>query len=303
MLTAHNGSLTGSVRELLAGAADDASGQQVLMTVTDRPPRLIATDLDGTLLRPDGSVSERTRQASSALAEVGIELVFVTARPPRWVDHLADVVGAHRTVICCNGAFVYDVLRRTVIRAHGMPPSTARAMAADLRAALPGVGFAAELPEGIRLEREYPILHQEDVPADGAYESIDAIRRPVGKLLARSLQVPEAEFRARVARIVGGRAEVTYSGFGGLAEIGPLGVTKASSLAEWCAGRGISASEVWAFGDMPNDLPMLSWAGVSFAVANADPDVVAAANQRCPSNAEDGVACVLESLLSGTFER
>jgi hydroxymethylpyrimidine pyrophosphatase-like HAD family hydrolase len=272
--------------------------QQALMTVGGRPPRLIATDLDGTLLGPGGSVSERTRRALSLLAGAGIDLVFVTARPPRWVDHLADLVGAHGTAICSNGAFVYDVLRRTVTQAHGMSPCVVRAIAADLRAALPGVGFAAELPDGIRMERDYPSLHQEDVPADGGYGSIDAIERPVGKLLARSLQVPEADFVLRVARIVGGRAEVTYSASGGLAEIGPLGVTKASSLVEWCAGRGISAGDVWAFGDMPNDLPMLTWAGVSFAVANAHPDVIAAANQCCPSNAEDGVACVLESLLA-----
>ena len=270
------------------------------MTVTDHPPRLIATDLDGTLLRPDGSVSERARRAMSALSELGIELVFVTARPPRWVDRFADVVGAHGTVICSNGAFIYDVLRRAVIRAHGIPPATARAIAAELRAELPGVGFAAELPEGIRMEREYPVVHQEDVPADDAYRPIDAIREPAAKLLARSLQVPEEEFLSRVVQIVGGRAEVTQSGFGGLAEIGPLGVTKASSLAEWCAERGVSASDVWAFGDAPNDLPMLTWAGVSFAVANAHPDVVTAASQCCPSNAEDGVASVLESLLAAS---
>jgi Cof subfamily protein (haloacid dehalogenase superfamily) len=270
------------------------------MTVTDHPPRVIATDLDGTLLRPDGSVSERARRALSVVGELGIELLFVTARPPRWVNSFADVVGAHGTVICSNGAFVYDVLRRTVIRAHGISPFVATAIAADLRAELQGVGFAAELPDGICMEREYPVLHQEDVPADGAYISIDAIHRPVGKLLARSLQVPEAEFVSRVARIVGGRAEVTQSGFGGLAEIGPLGVTKASSLAGWCAGRGISASDVWAFGDGPNDLPMLAWAGVSFAVANAHPEVIATANQQCRSNAEDGVACVLESLIAAS---
>jgi Cof subfamily protein (haloacid dehalogenase superfamily) len=270
------------------------------MAVTGPLPRLIATDLDGTLLRPDGSASERTRRALSALAGVGIDLVIVTARPPRWVDHLADLVGAHGTVICCNGAFVYDVPRRTVIQAHGISPSVARGIAADLRAMLPGVGFAVELPEGIRMEREYPVLHQEDVPADVAYWPIHALDRPAGKLLARSLQVPEAEFRLRVTRIAGRRAEVTYSGSGGLAEIGPRGVTKASSLVEWCTGRGFSASDVWAFGDMPNDLPMLTWAGVSFAVANAHPDVAAAASQHCPSNAEDGVACVLESLLPRT---
>jgi len=282
------------------GQRPAAAEAQALMTVTDHPPRLIATDLDGTLLRPDGSVSQRTRRALSVLDELGIELVFVTARPPRWVDRLADVVGAHGTVICCNGAFIYDVLRGAVIRAHGIPPAMARAIAADLRAELPGVGFAAELPEGIRMEREYPVVHQEDLPAGDAYWPIDAIRRPAGKLLARSLQVPDAEFLSRVVQIVGGRAEVTQSGFGGLAEIGPLGVTKASSLAEWCAARGVFASDVWAFGDGPNDVPMLTWAGVSFAVANAHPDVVAAASQRCPSNAEDGVASVLESLLAAS---
>jgi Cof subfamily protein (haloacid dehalogenase superfamily) len=275
------------------------AGQQPVMTVTGRPPALIATDLDGTLLRPDGSISQRTRRALSVLAEVGIELVFVTARPPRWVDHLADLVGAHGTVICCNGAFVYNVPQRTVTAAHGMPPSMARAIAADLRAALPGVGFAVELPEWIRMEREYPSLHPEDVPADGAYRSIDAIDQPAGKLLARSLQVPEAEFLLGATRIVGGRAEVTHSASGGLAEIGPLGVTKGSSLVEWCTERGISPGDVWAFGDMPNDLPMLTWAGVSFAVANAHPAVAAAATQCCPSNAEDGVAYVLESLFFG----
>jgi hypothetical protein len=101
-------------------------------------------------------------------------LMNVTDRPPRWVDQFA----------------------------------------ADLRATLPGVGFAAELPEAIRMEREYPVLHQEDIPNDDAYRSMDTIRRPVGKLLARSLRVPEAEFLSRVVRIVGGLAghyAVTWS--------------------------------------------------------------------------------------------
>ncbi len=268
------------------------------MTDPARQPRLIASDLDGTLLRPDGSVSERTRRALSGLAEAGIELVFVTARPPRWVDHLADLVGAHGIVLCVNGAFVYDVARHTVVEAHGIPPATARAIAADLRRALPGVGFAAELTDGIRPEREYPALHPEDLPPPGAYGPIAAIDEPIGKLLARSLELPEAEFIRHVADIVGDRAQVTYSGGGGLAEIGPRGVTKATTLVDWCAARGVSGSEVWAFGDMPNDLPMLAWAGTSFAVANAHPDVLAAASHVCPSNADDGVALILESLLS-----
>ena len=179
-----------------------------------------------------------------------------------------------------------------------MSPATARAIAADVRRLLPDVGFAAELAGGVHLEREYPVLHPEAVPADAIYGPIDALGQPVGKLLARSLQVPEEEFVLRVADIVGSRAHVTYSGAGGLAEIGPPGVTKASALIEWCAARGIVSSNIWAFGDMPNDLPMLMWAGVSFAVANAHAEVLAAASHSCPSNADDGVACVMESLLT-----
>ncbi|HYK70941.1 MAG TPA: HAD family hydrolase [Streptosporangiaceae bacterium] len=261
-------------------------------------PRLIASDLDGTLLRTDGSVSVRTRRALAALDEAGMQLMLVTARPPRWVDHLADIVGAHGTVICANGAFVYDVPRRTIIEDHGISPATVREIAADMRRLLPGVGFAAELTEGVHLEPEYPELHPDSVPVDAAYGAIDAVDQPVGKLLARSLLVPEAEFVPRVAEIVGSRAHVTYSGAGALAEIGPAGVTKASTLIDWCTARGITSGDVWAFGDMPNDLPMLAWAGVSFAVANAHPDVLAAASHSCPSNTDDGVAVVLESLIT-----
>jgi hydroxymethylpyrimidine pyrophosphatase-like HAD family hydrolase len=268
------------------------------MAVPVRPPRLIASDLDGTLLGPDGAVSERTREALSGLADADIELVFVTARPPRWVDYLADLVGAHGTVLCVNGAFVYDVHRRVVTEAHGIPPATVRAIAADLRRTLPGVGFAAELRDGVRLERAYPALHLLDVPPSSAYAPIEAIDQPVGKLLARSLQMPAAEFLSRVTQIVGARALVSYSGGDGLAEIGPLGVTKGSTLADWCAARSISGSDVWAFGDMPTDLPMLAWAGVSFAVANAHPDVLAAASHVCPPNTDDGVASVIEALIT-----
>jgi Cof subfamily protein (haloacid dehalogenase superfamily) len=269
-----------------------------MTTVPAGIPRLIATDLDGTLLRSDGSVSMRTRQALAGLHEVGVELMFVTARPPRWVDHLADVVGSHGTVICANGAFVYDVARRTIIQDHGISPATVRAIAADLRRILPGVGFAAELTAGVHLEQEYPELHPDSVPADATYGAIDSVDQPVGKLLARSLQVPETDFVLRVAEIVGSRAQVTYSGAGGLAEIGPPGITKASALIDWCTARRIGRSDVWAFGDMPNDLPMLAWAGISFAVANAHPDVLAAVSHSCPSNSDDGVAWVMESLIT-----
>jgi hypothetical protein len=75
-------------------------------------------------------------------------------------------------------------------------------------------------------------------------------------------------------------------------------VTKASALGEWCAARGINSADVFAFGDMPNDLPMLAWSGRSFGVANAHPDVLDTVDEVCASNDDDGVAQVLEAVLA-----
>jgi hypothetical protein len=75
-------------------------------------------------------------------------------------------------------------------------------------------------------------------------------------------------------------------------------VTKAAALGDWCASQGIDSADVIAFGDMPNDLPMLTWAGRSFGVANAHPDVLAMVDEVCATNDENGVARVLEALLA-----
>ena len=94
--------------------------------------------------------------------------------------------------------------------------------------------------------------------------------------------------------VVGDLAIVADSGAPGLGEISGPGITKAATLADWAAARGIDPADVWAVGDAPNDLSMLGWAGTSFAVANAHPAVLAAATRRCASNADDGVADVLD---------
>ena len=175
-------------------------------------------------------------------------------------------------------------------------PEAVEAIIADLRRELPGVTFAAERATGFALEDDYRSQHP--VPDDAIYGPIGSPEGgAVGKLLGRHPELAEDEFLARVAEVVGDRGIVAFSGAGGLAEISAPGVTKAAALESWCTDLGIGAEEVWAFGDMPNDLPMILWAGTSFAVANAHPDVVAAADHVCPSNDEDGVAQILERLL------
>lgn len=263
-------------------------------------PRLIATDLDGTLLRSDGTVSGRSVDALRAVADAGFETVLVTARPPRWLDDLAHVVGARGVAICGNGAFRYDVAERRVFGERTIARDVVSEIVHDLRREIPGTGFAAERSTGLAAECMFAAIHDhpEDLVTTSEIELLDDAL--VGKLLARNPHLTDAEFIVAATQVVGDRAIVAFSGAGGLAEISAVGVTKAAALEAWCGELGIDAADVWAFGDMPNDLPMLTWAGRSFAVANAHDDVLAAATDHCPANDEDGVAQVLEGLVDRT---
>ncbi len=262
-------------------------------------PQLVATDLDGTLVRSDGSVSPRSRAALVAVDEAGIGVVIVTARPPRWVDGLAELVSGHGTVLAGNGAFVYDVPSRRVVSDVGFGHEELVGLVVGLRQWLPRAGFAVERRDGMTVERGYRSPHGEDLSEQAHVDILEELDEvPVGKLLVTCPTMDHEEFLARVREVVGTRGIVAYSGVPGLAEVSAPGVTKAAALARWCGDLGIPAAEVWAFGDMPNDLPMLTWAGVSFAVANAHPQVLAGTTHTCPANDEDGVAQVLEQALA-----
>ncbi|WP_425955067.1 HAD family hydrolase [Xylanimonas sp. McL0601] len=286
-------------------------------------PRLVATDLDGTLLRADGTVSERTRRTLAAVEEAGVEVVFVTARPPRWLGHLADVVGGHGRVVCLGGAAVWDLATGQALDVCGFPDDDARALVADLRAAVPGVSIALERVDGPVFDVGFRTAEPLE-PAWVARPVEDTLRggaaMPVGKILAVTADRPvprrrvgetagpvnlpvaataaQEQFFDNVRAAVGDRAHLAYSGAAGLAELLAPHVTKDSALARWCAREGIDAADVWAFGDMPNDLPMLRWAGRGLAVANAHPDVLAAADGVVGSNEDDGVARALEVVLN-----
>lgn len=258
------------------------------------PPRLVATDLDGTLLHSDGSLSDRTREAIAAVEAAGIVTLFVTARPPRSVHGLADAVGGHGVVICGNGAFVYDVAGRVVTQSRPHDAQALLAIVDDVRAAFPDTAFAVERADGMGREELFVDTFS-DTYEIGSVDRLVTV--PVGKLLARSPATEPHHFVSEVIAITAGRAEVGYSGAVGLAEMTAPGVTKASGLAAWCAEHGFAAGDIWACGDMPNDLPMLRWAGRSFAVANGHPDVLATVSDVIASNDDDGVAQLLESLL------
>jgi hydroxymethylpyrimidine pyrophosphatase-like HAD family hydrolase len=175
-------------------------------------------------------------------------------------------------------------------------PAVGHAVCADLRAAVPRTTYAVETLAGIALEPEF--LERHPVPPDARRGAIEEIfDAPAVKLLARHEQLGPQEFWDLAEEVVGDRVEITWSSRSTLLELSAHGVTKASTLGLLCAELGIDPADVVAFGDMPNDLPLLAWAGTSYAMANAHPTVLAAAANVAPSNDDDGVAQVLDQLL------
>ncbi|HWV26161.1 MAG TPA: HAD-IIB family hydrolase, partial [Aeromicrobium sp.] len=197
----------------------------------------MATDLDGTLLRSDGTVSDRTRTALEGAWAAGISTVFVTARPPRWLDDLVDHVGDHGIAICGNGAFVYDVAEQQVIESRGFSTADLLTLAGDLRQEIPGIRFAVERADGMGSEDDYVYREETAGTTRGPLEELAATT--VGKLLARSDEMSSEDFLRAVAGVVGDRANLGFSGAIGLAELTAPGVTKAAGLSIWCSEQGI----------------------------------------------------------------
>jgi hypothetical protein len=261
-----------------------------------KPPRLVATDLDGTLVRSDGTVSAYTQQVLAELDEQGVPVVFVTGRPLRWAEAVFDHVGRHGLAVISNGALVWDVAVREPVLTRTIDPAVGVEVCELIRTAVPGSAFAVETLAGIALEPEFRERHP--VP-DGTRRGAIAelFTEPALKVLARHEELGYQEFWDRAADAIGSRAVITWSSTTSLLEISAAGVTKATTLAVLCTDLGIAPEEVIAFGDMPNDLAMLAWAGTSYAMADAHPTVVEAAAHVAPGHDDDGVARVLASVF------
>ncbi|MGP4089274.1 HAD family hydrolase [Streptomyces sp. KR55] len=263
------------------------------------PPKLIATDLDGTLLRSDGTLSDRTRAALAAAEQAGIRVVLVTGRPPRCVPELLATIGPH-SVIAANGAAVYAP-DGTLAHLSPIRPLAATRLVTHVRRAIPGVTFAVEYDRDFGHEPAHPTwsFGEEAVELVGvAGELLTRIPgRPVLKILAHHPTLPLDDFYERARHAAVNSAETTHSTGLSLVEFSAPGVTKATTLIAWSDRLGIGSHEIAAFGDIHNDLPILTAVGHSYAMANAHPDVQQAARHRAPSNDEDGVAQVLERFV------
>ncbi|NUT33952.1 MAG: HAD family phosphatase [Hamadaea sp.] len=261
-------------------------------------PLVVATDLDGTLLRSDSTLSGRTRAELRKIRASGTRVVAATARPPRVIDDLFGDDDLIDVAICGNGAIRYEAGSHDIRILHAIPDEVIRRVVAELAAAVPGVGFAVETGQRVLFEPNYryrPTLDNHRVPV----ATVDDL---FGEDLVKVMvwlpdEDPDAAW-ALVRDSLGPLVECTWSAERAPLEIAATGVSKAATLAEVCAEWDVPAEAVLAFGDAPNDLPMLAWAGTGIAVANAHPAVLAAVEGRTASNDEDGVAAYLAALFS-----
>ncbi len=267
--------------------------------------KLFATDLDGTLLQTGGSLSSENFAALRRAEEAGLDIVFVTGRPPRWMSEIPDMTGHSGLALCANGALLLDLSDHSIVNAEILDSSAGLEMAQKLSEIDPNMSFAVELA-----------LPHNDFVIDATYRPRWETRTPpltmsiqemfdtgkVVKLLARpsSAVTHDADsFLVEAEHLAEGIVDITHSDINDLMiEMSALGVNKGSGLAKLAAERGFDASQVAAVGDMPNDVPMIKWAGRGAAVANAHQWVKDVADEFLPSNDEHAVAVFIDRILS-----
>lgn len=268
-------------------------------------PRLVASDVDGTLLDPVERITDRTRGVIQRVLADDVPFVLVSGRPPRWIPRVARQAGISGYAVCANGAAVYDIGADEVLTVEEIPAVTLHDVATAVTAALPEVRIAAERtsvgrdqvkPFAIEPEFRNPWGNPTgETDAPDVAPRAEVLGRAATKLLLRHRGMTSQQMAQVVTELLsGGDLEVTYSSNSGLIEISAAGVTKASGLAWVCEHLDVPANKVVAFGDMPNDVPMLTWAGHGVAMANAHADLLAVADEVTAPNSEDGVAQVLE---------
>jgi Cof subfamily protein (haloacid dehalogenase superfamily) len=260
-------------------------------------PALIACDVDGTLLGEDEKITARTRNAVRAAVAAGARFVLATGRPPRWIPPVVDGLGFAPMAVCANGAVIYDPATDRVLSARTLPVSTLAELAEIATRVIPGAGLAVERVGASAHDSATPQFvsspgyeHAWLNPDNTEVSMEDLLSAPAVKLLVRKAGARSAD----IAKHVGIEGDITYSTNNGLVEIVPLGINKATGIAEIAGPLGITDADIVAFGDMPNDVPMLLRAGLGVAMGNAHPDAVAAADEVTAPNTDDGVAQVLE---------
>lgn len=271
----------------------------VLKPVTGKRPKLIATDLDGTIVAHYGFISDRTKIAFAAAHAAGIHIYFITGRPIRWMKEIKDNFNFGLGV-CGNGALLYDFINEKVLEEWSFSVEAQLETVKRLRQVIPPVSFATEIGEDFLREKKY--VPRWDIGEDNVGVDLieEVITAPALKMLARCSdgEFSSDEMLALASKALEGIATVTHSNStDSLLEISAVGVSKGATLSKVAGRLGLTADDCVTFGDNPNDFSMLSWASRSWAMADGHPDLMKYAKFQTDPHQEDGVAKVIEQLL------
>ncbi|GGT83879.1 HAD family hydrolase [Streptomyces coeruleorubidus] len=264
---------------------------------TGFPYQLIATDLDGTLLRSDESVSARTRDALAAATAAGAAHIVVTGRAVPWTRHILDDLGYQGLAVCGQGAQVYDAGAHRLLTSVTLDRQLAGVALAKIEAEVGPLYLAASRDglDGEVLVGPGYAAHG-NLPATPFTDASDLWTAPLNKLYIQHPTLSDDELCAVATRTAGGFVSVVMAGEG-IVELLPLGLSKATGLSLAARRLRVKAADTIAFGDMPNDIPMFAWASYGVAMADAHEELKAVADEVTSSNEEDGIAVVLERLL------
>ncbi|MFJ4638749.1 HAD family hydrolase [Streptomyces hygroscopicus] len=260
---------------------------------------LVATDLDGTLLRGDLTVSPRTRAALARVRAAGARHLVVTGRPAASCREFLVAIGYRGLAVCGQGAQLYDASADRLLVSASLDRELARSVVERAEEAL-GAGPLELAVVTAAPENRFLVTARftdRMRPEWGRVEREELWAAPIEKVLMRHRTVQDELVAAAVERAGAGEVAVTHSEKG-MIEVLPAGTDKAAGLRLAADRMGFTPAETIAFGDMPNDIPLLGWAGYGVAMGNAHPDLLAVADEVAPSHEEDGVAVVLERLFT-----
>ena len=267
-----------------------------------RTIRLIASDLDGTLLHQHQDVTPRTAAAIRAAFAAGVVVVAATGRQ---FPQLPEPVLASgiRYVVASNGAIGVDLADGTILFQDLLAPDVSADIVAHFTAELEGVRFSAVRHGGARhaaelgyLDLVEPAERTQWVELVDPVSLADVVAQPTLKLTVRHPSLTAEDLLDVLDASGLGGFHATTSGAPFL-EVQGAGVTKATGLARLCELLGFEAGEVMSAGDARNDVEMLEWAGLGVAMGNAVPEAIAAADWITAPNEEDGLALVIEQVL------
>ncbi len=264
--------------------------------------RLVAVDLDYTLLNSDFQISQRNTDAIAKAVGSGAIVTLATGRMFASTLPFARALGIEAPLITYNGAYVRAAGSDSAL--HHIPVDKEHAAAAIRLAASLDVHCSVYVDDVLYVSKNgwESQMYTAQCAVEGIYRpDLEELLSELGKPPTKVLLVCEAQetpsVQALLEEVVSGRAHVTRSS-SHYVELVNKGVSKASALEHLCRLLGVLPEETMAIGDGYNDIEMIRYAGVGAAMANAPDPVKSIADIVVPSNDEDGVAAALEMLPS-----